>query len=292
MFLFNFRTTPFLSGNMFLLLSFFQLMDHRKKQSCHFWLAQVCSFNVQIVFFKSIHFWTRIFYRKLFLRSQQHYRQFSILSIYIYYILYGCIHARVWNLRPTMLRKLRKVLFVNKALWFLGHRCTRRYSNCHALTSKEVTERLYFWRRSLTLEGLHTYQYQKCSWHLLERSTTIYPSGQLQVICWKRSIKTAGWAYKPWCLKISEPFDSVVASFPGATAGAWCIHALWRWLDSVLPMKLHCDEGTGQRRAPVMQYSWGPLLTAAPAASTDIFFGRVVLAKNTNDSIKDMLQAI
>lgn len=86
-----------------------------------------------------------------------------------------------------MLRKLRKVLFVNKALWFLGHRCTRRYSNCHALTSKDVTERLYFWRRSLTLEGLHTYQYQKCSWHLLERSTTIYPSGQLQVICWKGS---------------------------------------------------------------------------------------------------------
>ena len=43
-------------------------------------------------------------------------------------------------------------------------------------------------------------------------------------------------------------------------------------LDSVLPMKLHCDEGTGQRRAPVMQYSWGPLLTAAPSSLDRYFF--------------------
>ena len=37
-------------------------------------------------------------------------------------------------------------------------------------------------------------------------------------------------------------------------------------LHSVIPMKLHSDEGTGQRKAPVMQYSWGPLLTAAPSS--------------------------
>ena len=43
-------------------------------------------------------------------------------------------------------------------------------------------------------------------------------------------------------------------------------------LDSVIPMKLHCDEGTGQRRAPVMQYSWGPLLTGAPNSLDRYFF--------------------
>lgn len=37
-------------------------------------------------------------------------------------------------------------------------------------------------------------------------------------------------------------------------------------LHSVIPMKLHSDEGTGQRKAPVMQYSWGPMLTAAPSS--------------------------
>lgn len=37
-------------------------------------------------------------------------------------------------------------------------------------------------------------------------------------------------------------------------------------LSRCIPMKSHMDEGTGQRRMPVLQISWGPFLRSAPAS--------------------------
>jgi len=48
-----------------------------------------------------------------------------------------------------------------------------------------------------------------------------------------------------------------------------------RFADSLhlcLPLKIHSDEGTGPRRAPVNQISWGPVLSSSPNSFDRYFF--------------------
>ena len=43
-------------------------------------------------------------------------------------------------------------------------------------------------------------------------------------------------------------------------------------LKNCLPIKVHCDEGTGVRKNPILQVTWGPILSSDPSSLSRYFF--------------------
>jgi len=217
-----------------------------------------CSFNVQIVFFKSIHFWTRIFYRKLFLRSQQHYRQFSItLSILYTLRLYTCTCVKS---KANNAAKASESAFCQQSTMIPGspmHTEIQQLSRAHIqgcdretvflkevvnigrITHIPISEMLL----ASTGKKHHYISIRSVASYLLERFPSKLLAGHTNPDASRfQNLLTQWWQ----AFRVLQPEHDVYTRYGDE-------------LDSVLPMKLHCDEGTGQRRAPVMQYSWGPL---------------------------------
>ena len=83
-----------------------------------------------------------------------------------------------------------------------------------------------------------------------------------------------------------EEFKNELLMFWGAFKHIYPSHPVFRShsgrLDACIPVKVHIDEGTGLRKRPVYQFSWGPIMSCSRASWNRYFFWSCI----TNESYK------